>query len=1077
MSAWPTGQMDQMDQKGQSRVAKNDPFIGGYVGKVAPTRAAPPLIPAALIPGAAQQAQPAQPDRRERQDQPANASMLYTDDAQGQEREPGREQEPEPEREREQDGRADLARRIAGFVPAARARPALPSKPALSRALSDLLLRLRVRFMRLFPEAIRAELESEPHEPQHPDGSEDGESAVRWICTLARAMAELDGTGDERAQHERVMRIVRPGLRKATALQLPLAPWVRASDVRADIADDAAGRGTRILAYALYDATQTGGAAHFAFHEGAWYLLLCATYSARAWHDVYGAMMHVAPDERGADTRLITVYDPTVATIACEVGLRHLRLGPNATVRLARVARLSQGDALALGMHTMCKGNTTPIIPGGHVLAGLREFASDGRGLMHMIEDPYERVFTTFHAKLSAHARTGLVGTSVGASYGKVLVSLFRMFTSTDLDIESGPLCALVRATPNGHCRIVDEASIEELVEQIRDRHKHEDGGIDYACVLYQIVTGQPYTSSTAADGMKAMLTRIENSARTQAKDSTWKSNLGKAWASVRAIVPSGVSIFVIGLGKWGWGTVQPAMTEAELATAAGVAQAAANAATASAGISQVWVGAIAAVLVGIAAVGGLGYMLYTQHTDKERRVTTMMKAVISADPLLATSLPFTALSAELAMLVPATELAYHVMLGVMDVTEIKKILEDKKDVRSPATMEIWARVVTEPNGQAPIQRPRAERAVLLEKGLPSIHAEVDVARGVYWMLVSLFVQTQIQHLDEIVGRYTEHINRAVRGHATESGVAMRTNVTREPRAVQIALDSVPIGACVYGHSASGALAVMRRTALDTFDEYSVKEHDRGIQLEQNTLVHAADLAHRVMQGERLYGPVYDADELLGPRARRTKKRGVFSTTRVTCEFVPHAILPMSFAARGADEKGIEKYAAFLSALRWKQRTLMASKLGSYAKSFAKYGLLGIGGVVTAFPYVKVLAGLGPTSAVPLLVIAATHLLLIGSSDGLGSIQAWVHGTEENKKALFEDARKDIERAPTLYTQLSPALRDAIHGINPEPALGAAAAEDTVLPFDYMSVSSEAMQTAKSTFGVSSAILRQCIAP
>jgi hypothetical protein len=769
-------------------------------------------------------------------------------------------------------------------------------------------------------------------------------------------------------------------------------------------------------------------------------------------------MLHVAPDERGADTRLITVYDPTVATIACEVGIKHLRLAPNATVRLARVSRLSQGDALALGMHTMCKGNTTPIIPGGHVLAGLREFASEGRGLMYMIEDPYERVFTSFHAKLSAHARTGRVGTSVGASYGRVLVSLFRMFTSTDLDIESGPLCALVRATPNGHCRIVDEASIEELVEQIRDRHKHEDGGVTYSRVLYQIVTGKPYTTAMAAAGMGKVLESIEKSAVDGAGvKGSWKT-IG---ASIAAFLATAGGVTSVVLKN-----AAPAL-DAAAGAAASVDQtmgAWSFEALASAIPEMSW-----PVIAGLGLFGAVAAK-FAYDSDKERHLKKLFSRVFTADHTLDRALPFSALSHELAMLVPATELAYHVALAVAGVTEITAILAE-----GTKTNSLWARVT----GETGATKPRAARAVLLEMGLPSLHADVDVVRGLYWMLVSRFVQTQILHIEEIVGRYTEHINRAVRGHATESGVAMRTNVTREPRAVQVALDSVPIGACVYGHSASGALAVMRRTALDTFDEYSVKEHDRGIQLEQNTLVHAADLAHRVMQGERLYGPVYDADELLGPRARRTKKKGVFSTTRVTCEFVPHAILPMSFAARGLDNTRIEKYAAFLSDRRWKDRGIIAGQLGGYAGKLA--AVLGLGQMCnTWMVYGASTAAIGTGMSVVVVAAAFARALVVYGPEKLwadsGNVAAWFPGSKANREANFEDARKEIERAPTLYTQLSPALRDAIHGINPLSTV-AREVEETVLPFDYMSVSSEAMQGAKSTLGVSAAILRQCTGP
>ena len=113
-----------------------------------------------------------------------------------------------------------------------------------------------------------------------------------------------------------------------------------------------------------------------------------------------------------------------------------------------------------------------------------------------------------------------------------------------------------------------------------------------------------------------------------------------------------------------------------------------------------------------------------------------------------------------------------------------------------------------------------------------------------------------------------------------------------------------------------------------------------------------------------------------------------------------------------------------------------------------------------------------------MLAAAFTRALVVYGPEKLwaDNVAAWFPGSKANREAHFEDARKEIERAPTLYTQLSPALRDAIHGINPLSTV-AREVEETVLPFDYMSVSSEAMQGAKSTLGVSAAILRQCTGP
>ena len=332
------------------------------------------------------------------------------------------------------------------------------------------------------------------------------------------------------------MEVVRPVGGRHT-LELALAPWVRASDVRADVQDDPHGRGMRILAYALYDVAQTDGAAHVVYHARQWHLVLCATYSKGLWHDAYGARLVVPVDARGAASELrpFTLYDTHVVGLACERGVAKLELGADAVIRLVRVARLGASDALGLAMHVFAAANTAPIFPGTHVLADLREFAAQEGGLLAIIEDPYERAFTTFHTKLTAFAKVGLVGASMGAHYGRVLLSLFRMFASTDLDLDNGPVCVLLRAHRDGHCRVVDDETVEDLARRVGAAYATSGGAraLDYIGLIANFVG---VTLGDARDGSEA-LERLEKETRErQQKDDKWNATKGLLAAGVAGL-------------------------------------------------------------------------------------------------------------------------------------------------------------------------------------------------------------------------------------------------------------------------------------------------------------------------------------------------------------------------------------------------------------------------------------------------------------------------------------------------------------------------------------------------------------
>ena len=1013
-----------------------DPFAGGYVGKMPVEKKAESSAlsaPAALY---------TEPDPEPAPEAPSAPEAPAAPSA-----------EPEP--------LADFARRVARFVPPEPKEVPRP-RPAIVQALRELLVRLRTRLVRRFPHAVQEELrEDAPEAPEAP------EALARWVCTLVRGLAELDGTGSELAQHERVMAVVRPDLRVSGPMHVRLAPWVRASDVRADIADEESGRGIRLLAYALFDATQAHCAAHVVEHEGSWYLIVCATYSARAWHDAYGAMLHVRPRNEDPRGPSIGVYDPIHASVACEVGLVHLRLAPSAAVRLARVPGLSSSDGLALAMHLMRAARTMPIIPGSHVLAGLREFAAtEGNDLLKLIEDPYERAFTTMHTRLSAFARTSLGVGGVGAYYGRVLLSLLRMFTSTDLEVDEGHLGVLIRATPSGHYRI--ESDVSAAVAGLRDVLADDDvDAVSYMSVLYKLVAKKEFdvraaatTAKTQLEQVNAMAKQLEAQQTAAASDTT--SEQGKRNAReklLRSIAVGGVgAAALISAGIFALPFALSGLTVLGTAwTATGVATAVAAAAGTAGGVAA-----------GLAIKGNAGLLGGMRGAAKGLWATTTTYTTLAMHDPAMDVLGFSQ-SLDLVKIVPATELAYHVTRAVANAKGV--IMGLSGDELAEAKWEgHWEKQF--PTGGAKVKS--------FSDGLPNLHPDIDELRGLYWMLVAMFVRLQLASVDEIAEGYKRHVAMAVRGHTDEIGVGVKTNATIGVPANIFALDSIPIGAFAYSRGESGAYAVMRRTGLDTFDEYAVREHDRAVRLEQNTIVAASELASRVAGGEYLYGPIYDANELIGPEligpARRDAHRSVVSSARVTLAFKPAPMLPGAFAARSYNTRSLESYSAFVFALREKQRKLAAEKLGTFATKMSPF--VGTAGIVGALSYAAP-AALG-AAALPLLVGLAVFAATAFGPD-YATTSAWFPGTPENKRALYLAAQKEFESSPSLHPQLSQSMREALYTMGDDTSARDASADGAApaakipipIPFDYRSLGVEAMQMAKSSLPLAREIMRR----
>lgn len=1012
-----------------------DPFAGGYVGKMPVEKKAESSAlsaPAALYTEPDPEPAPSAPSAPEAPSAPSA--------------------EPEP--------LADFARRVARFVPPEPKEVPRP-RPAIVQALRELLARLRTRLVRRFPHAVQEELREDA-----PDAPEAPEALARWVCTLVRGLAELDGTGSELAQHERVMAVVRPDLRVSGPMHVRLAPWVRASDVRADIADEESGRGIRLLAYALFDATQAHCAAHVVEHEGSWYLIVCATYSARAWHDAYGAMLHVRPRNEDPRGPSIGVYDPIHASVACEVGLVHLRLAPSAAVRLARVPGLSSSDGLALAMHLMRAARTMPIIPGSHVLAGLREFAAtEGNDLLKLIEDPYERAFTTMHTRLSAFARTSLGVGGVGAYYGRVLLSLLRMFTSTDLEVDEGHLGVLIRATPSGHYRI--ESDVSAAVAGLRDVLADDDvDAVSYMSVLYKLVAKTEFnvgaaatTAKTQLEQVNAMAKQLEAQQTAAASDTT--SEQGKRNAReklLRSIAVGGVgAAALISAGIFAFPVALSGLAVLGSAwTATGVATAVAAAAGTAGGVAA-----------GLAIKGNAGLLGGMRGAAKGLGTTVITYTTLAMHDPAMEVLGFSQ-SLDLVKIVPATELAYHVTRAVASAKGV--IMDVAGDELAAAKWEDhWANQF--PTGGAKVKS--------FSDGLPNLHPDIDELRGLYWMLVAMFVRLQLASVDEIAEGYKRHVAMAVRGHTDELGVGVKTNATIGVPANIFALDSIPIGAFAYSRGESGAYAVMRRTGLDTFDEYAVREHDRAVRLEQNTIVAASELASRVAGGEYLYGPIYDANELIGPEligpARRDAHRSVVASARVTLAFKPAPMLPGAFAARSYNTRSLESYSAFVFALREKQRKLAAEKLGTFATKMSPF--VGTAGIVGALSYAAP-AALG-AAALPLLVGLAVFAATAFGPD-YATTSAWFPGTPENKRALYLAAQKEFESSPSLHPQLSQSMREALYTMGDDTSApdasadGAAPAKIPIpIPFDYRSLGVEAMQMAKSSLPLAREIMRR----
>jgi hypothetical protein len=251
-----------------------------------------------------------------------------------------------------------------------------------------------------------------------------------------------------------------------------------------------------------------------------------------------------------------------------------------------------------------------------------------------------------------------------------------------------------------------------------------------------------------------------------------------------------------------------------------------------------------------------------------------------------------------------------------------------------------------------------------------------------------------------------------------------------------------------------------------------VREHDRAVKLEQNTIVSASELASRVSGGEYLYGPIYDANELIGP-ARREGHRSVVSSALVTLAFKPAPMLPGAFAARGYNTRSLESYSAFVFALREKQRRLAAEKLGTFATKMSPF--VGAAGIAGALAYSAPAAAVALPLLVGLAVFAATAF-----GPDYATTSSWFPGTPENKRALYLAAQKEFENSPSLHPQLSQSMREALYtmgddtSVPDDPAAQAAVKIPPIpIPFDYRSLGVEAMQMAKSALPLAREIMRR----
>jgi hypothetical protein len=324
-----------------------------------------------------------------------------------------------------------------------------------------------------------------------------------------------------------------------------------------------------------------------------------------------------------------------------------------------------------------------------------------------------------------------------------------------------------------------------------------------------------------------------------------------------------------------------------------------------------------------------------------------------------------------------------------------------------------------------------------------------------------MFVRLQIARVDEIEAGYRRHVEVAVRGRSNMLGAAIKTNATREPGAKQFPLDAIPIGAFAYSRGEGGAIAAMRRTGLETFDEFSVREHDRAVKLDQNTTVRASEIAHRVKGGERVYGPIYDADELL----RTPRRVPVFATTSVKLEFVARKLaqLPVSFKPRAQHARAVESYQRFAFALRERERQALASKLGGLAAQVAPY--------VTVASFLAV----GSTIVSPLTMIVAAGVYAASAyGPSYETTSSWFPRTEANKRALYEAAQKEYESSPSKQAALSEKMRSALYsiGVNTTPEENKGTEPIKPVPFDYRSIRAETMQSARAALGLAAAVMK-----
>ena len=763
---------------------------------------------------------------------------------------------------------------------------------------------IRERVIKLFPRSLHDDVSALSVVGEITATNVD--DAVWTVQKLLRALSRISHGSTNTTDVMSVMAVLREYSTAPRApFEVKLAPWMTPELIRADMEDGTSGNGVRCLAYALFTTLlEKDPWLYVVRHKRRWCLVLYGTYAVGKWMDVYVVLL-----SQNSTT-------PHRATVASHAGVRGVTLGPTDPVCAVRVSSaLSKKDAMFVATHLMRASRATPIIPGSHVFAQLRDAAHQAgseklRDILPLLQDPYEISFTTYHACIQSFAGQGLTGAHIGAHYARNIISVLRMSGAADeLETDSGAMCLFIKPHTDKHYRVANyERDVEPKVRRVVYTPSDE---VDAAMrrLMEEVVTGASAAEiQSIQQGREAIgtyVTNLLNGGKDAVIDasSSISEDAKRAFTYVQSswsgrAAAAGGAVVTLGLGL----VAGPVLLAATMASA------------------------VAGRVLVTGATKALGAFAAGEETHMY--VNFFVRVRMSG-----------LTNAEIVRCVPPTHIAFHLIElarttfpgGLANFQKFVFARFAHDTVGKENDGATWAACylhTAECGGVDDAKRTLIDKTlagfVSVARGLPTLAGDYAAASVVYWLLVAYYDGVSRQQVGLSASVYEGTARRMLYGESDVVGVEFECGdsmllaryepkpTPRKPvRRLWYPLDAVPLGACVFAQT-GGQYTVWVRNAERMFDAYSVRAYDSEINLGNNRSVPIVDITDHIHKGVEIRGPLYDPMDVLDD-ALRTAARWITDRDERNapmCAFHPATIEP-AFARAALDGVDADTRAAY----------------------------------------------------------------------------------------------------------------------------------------------------------------------